>query len=109
MLIFSSNREGGKGGSDLYSVTRNEFGDWSNLKALKVNTEGNEKSPFLHSDSETLYFSSDTHLGLGAMDIFYCKKDSTGNWSNPINIGYPINSQNDDIAFFVSANPEIFT
>ena len=104
MLIFSSNREGGKGGSDLYSVTRNEFGDWSNLKALKVNTEGNEKSPFLHSDSETLYFSSDTHLGLGAMDIFYCKKDSTGNWSNPINIGYPINSQNDDIAFFVSAN-----
>ena len=103
-LIFSSIREGGLGGSDLYSVNRDENGNWGNLKSLDVNTEGNEKSPFLHPDSETLYFSSDTHLGLGGLDIFYCKKDSTGNWANPVNIGYPINSENDDLAFFVSTD-----
>ncbi len=103
-LIFSSIREGGLGGSDLYSVNRDENGNWGNLKSLNVNTEGNEKSPFLHPDSETLYFSSDTHLGLGGLDIFYCKKDSSGNWVNPVNIGYPINSENDDLAFFVSTD-----
>jgi outer membrane protein OmpA-like peptidoglycan-associated protein/tetratricopeptide (TPR) repeat protein len=103
-LIFSSIRSGGVGGSDLYSVTRDESGNWGDLKSLNINTEGNEKSPFLHPDSETLYFSSDTHLGLGGLDIFYCKKDSTCNWANPINIGYPINSENDDLAFFVSTD-----
>ena len=103
-LIFSSIREGGRGGSDLYSVNRDENGNWGNLKSLNINTEGSEKSPFLHPDGQTLYFSSDTHLGLGGLDIFYCKKDSAGNWSNPINIGYPINSEDDDLAFFVSTD-----
>ena len=56
----------------------------------------------MHPDSETLYFSSDTHLGIGGLDIFYSKKDSSGNWSNPKNIGYPINTEFDDLAFFVS-------
>lgn len=103
-LIFSSIRNGGEGASDLYSVTRGEDGEWGNIKSLNINTEGNEKSPFLHPDSETLYFSSDTHLGLGGLDIFYCKKDSTGDWTKPVNIGYPINSDSDDLAFFVSTN-----
>ena len=103
-LIFSSIRNGGVGASDLYSVTRGEDGEWGDIKSLNINTEGNEKSPFLHPDSETLYFSSDTHLGLGGLDIFYCKKDSTGDWTRPINIGYPINSDSDDLAFFVSTN-----
>ena len=102
-LIFSSIREGGVGGSDIYSVNRDENGKWGNLQSLSINTEGNEKSPFLHPDSETLYFSSDTHLGLGGLDIFIAK-DSTGNWTNPVNIGYPINSENDDLAFFVSTD-----
>ena len=103
-LIFSSTRDGGLGGSDLYSVERNENGDWANLKSLNINTEGNEKSPFLHVDNQTLYFSSDTHLGLGGLDIFYSKKDSSDNWKKPVNIGYPINSVDDDLAFFVSTD-----
>ncbi len=101
-LIFSSSRPNGVGGADLYSVTKDENGDWGNLMSLSVNTSGDEKSPFLHPDSETLYFSSDTHMGLGGLDIFYCKKDSMGQWSNPKNIGYPINTSSDDLAFFVS-------
>lgn len=103
-LIFSSIRPEGIGGADLYSVTKDDNGNWGEIISLSVNTKGNEKSPFLHPDSETLYFSSDTHLGLGGLDIFYCKKDSTGRWSNPLNIGYPINTEKDDLAFFVSAD-----
>ena len=103
-LIFSSIRPEGLGGSDLYSVSKDSDGNWGEIVLLSVNTKGNEKSPFLHPDSETLYFSSDTHLGLGGLDIFYCKKDSTGKWSNPINIGHPINTEKDDFAFFVSTD-----
>lgn len=103
-LIFSSIRPEGVGGSDLYSVTKDEDGNWGEIVSLSVNTKGNEKSPFLHPDSETLYFSSDTHLGLGGLDIFYCKKDSSGKWTDPKNIGYPINTDKDDIAFFVSTD-----
>ncbi|MGC6491053.1 MAG: OmpA family protein [Flavobacteriales bacterium] len=101
-LIFSSIRQNGVGEADIYSITKDENGKWGELVSLSINTKGNEKSPFLHPDGKTLYFSSDTHLGLGGFDIFYCKKDTNGNWSEPVNIGYPINSEKDDLAFFVS-------
>ena len=103
-LIFSSIREISKGGSDLYSVTRNEDGVWGDISSLNINTSGNEKTPFLHPDNQTLYFSSDGHMGLGGMDIFVCKKDSLGEWSDPLNIGYPINSSKDDLGLFVSTD-----
>ena len=103
-LLFTSIRPGGKGGADLYSVTKQANGSWGDLQSLSVNTEGNEKSPFLHPDNQTLYFSSDGHRGLGGMDIFYVKKDTAGNWGEPQNIGYPINSDADDLGFFVSTN-----
>ncbi|MDA8956290.1 OmpA family protein [Flavobacteriales bacterium] len=103
-LIFTSARRGGVGKADLYSVEKNADGVWGELKSLSVNTVGSEKSPFLHPDGQTLYFSSDAHSGLGGFDIFFCKKDSLGNWSSPENIGFPINSEKDDIGFFVSTN-----
>jgi outer membrane protein OmpA-like peptidoglycan-associated protein len=70
----------------------------------KINTQGHEKTPFIHSDSETLYFSSDGHYGFGGMDIFYVRKDEKGNWIEPENIGYPINTEADDVGFFVSTD-----
>ena len=103
-LIFTSARKGGVGKTDLYSVIKDDDGNWTHLKSLSVNTIGSEKSPFLHPDGQTLYFSSDTHPGLGGSDIFFCKKDTLGNWSSPINIGFPINSEKDDIGFFVSTD-----
>ena len=103
-LLFSSIRPGGKGGADIYSVNRTENGSWGNLQSLSINTEGDEKSPFLHPDNQTLYFSSNGHRGLGGMDIFYVKKDTSGNWGEPQNIGYPINSQEDDLGLFVSTD-----
>lgn len=102
-LYFTSDREGGIGGLDIYRCQRLEDGSWSAPKILdgRINTRYDEKSPFIHSDSQTLYFTSNGHPGLGGFDIFYSKAtDST--WQAPSNIGYPINSEQDDLGLFVS-------
>jgi outer membrane protein OmpA-like peptidoglycan-associated protein/Tol biopolymer transport system component len=103
-LYFASMREGGHGGIDLYKATRNEDGTWNKASNLgpSINTPGNEKSPFVHPDNKTLYFSSDGLPGLGGFDIFFAKIDEKGNFKKPVNIGYPINSESDDLGFFVS-------
>lgn len=104
LLFFASDRPGGYGGSDIWYAERNSDGSWRKPVNLgpTINTEKNERSPFLHTDSKTLYFSSSGHDGLGGQDIFYSKLDNKNHWTTPINIGYPINSENDDVDFFVS-------
>lgn len=105
-LYFVSDRPGGLGGYDIYETTRDSTGIWSAPKNLGqgINTAGNEKSPFIHTDSQTLYFSSDGLMGLGGYDIFFTKLDSNNLWNNPQNIGHPINSYEDDVGFFVSTD-----
>ena len=108
-LFFASDRAGGKGGSDIYKTVRDASGMWSkpvNLGSV-INTSGNEKSPFMHSDDETLYFSSDGQLGVGGYDIFYARKNEKGEWTTPNNLGYPINSTSDDLGFFVSTDGKL--
>ena len=104
-LYFASDRPGGYGGIDLY-VTKKDpaTGIWGIPQNLgpKVNTRGDEKTPFIHSDSETLYFSSNGHYGFGGYDIFYVRKNDKGEWDEPENIGSPINGATDDTGFFVS-------
>lgn len=111
-LYFASTRPGGFGGTDIWK-TEKEGGVWKAPVNLgrNINTEGDEKSPFLHWDSKTLYFSSGDnqtaytgHMNLGGFDIFYAKLDSTGKWMNPKNIGYPINTEGNDVGFFVSSD-----
>ena len=105
-LYFVSDRGGGYGGYDIYRTHKNNKDEWSipeNL-GIVINTRGNEKSPFIHTDSQTLYFSSDGLMGLGGYDIFYSKLKENGSWSEPENIGYPINSYDDDLGFFVSTD-----
>lgn len=105
-LYFVSDRPGGLGGYDLYKTTRDSTGIWGqaiNLGA-PINTPGNEKSPYIHTDSQTLYFSSDGLMGIGGYDIFYSKLDKNKKWATPVNIGYPINSYDDDVGFFVSTS-----
>jgi len=119
ILYFVSNRvEGSYGGYDIYKSTKDKNGEWTDPVNLGpvINTEGNEKTPFIHSDSQTLYFSSSDyidsrngeehhgHLGLGGYDIFYSRLDSTNQWIKPINIGYPINTKNNDLGFSVSTD-----
>ncbi|GAB5557169.1 MAG: hypothetical protein SchgKO_13820 [Schleiferiaceae bacterium] len=108
VLIFSSNRKGGRGGLDLYICHKNPDGTWSAPENMgkAINTRKNEKSPFLHSDSRTLYFASEGHVGLGGFDIFYSHQDIDGNWSDPSNIGYPINTESDELGLFVSLDGE---
>ncbi|MFZ4564598.1 MAG: OmpA family protein, partial [Bacteroidales bacterium] len=105
-LYFVSDRSGGFGGYDIYRSIKSESGEWGtpiNLGPL-INSTGNEKSPFFHPDEKTLYFSSDGWMGLGGYDIFYSKLDDHGLWTKPKNIGYPINSPDDEVGFFVSTD-----
>jgi len=105
-LYFISDRPGGSGGYDIYKSVKNEKEEWGIPVNLgpKINSTGNEKSPFIHPDDKTLYFSTDGRMGLGGFDIFYSRLDTSGNWSKPKNIGYPINSREDEVGFFVSTD-----
>lgn len=90
--------------SDLY-FSQLYKGEWSNPKPIvSANSKGSEMSPFIHPDGNTLYFASDGHPGMGGYDIFMCKKLPRGEWSAPINLGYPINSEKDEISFVVSSD-----
>ena len=104
-LYFSSNRPGSIGGVDIWKVTISENGSYGFPENLgkKINTEGNESFPFITSDN-VLYFSSDAHLGLGAMDIY--KIDLNAN-SEVKNLGKPVNSEKDDFAFSFNENKKI--
>lgn len=105
-LYFASNRPGGKGGIDIYMTQKMVNGDWGSPINLgdSINTEYDEKSPFIHSDSQTLYFASKGHPGVGGYDIFFSRGDGKGGWKSPTNIGKPINTEADDISFFVSTD-----
>ncbi|MCH8331607.1 MAG: PD40 domain-containing protein, partial [Bacteroidetes bacterium] len=97
-IIFVSDKPGGHGGSDLYISTKRANG-WSSPVNLgkTVNTPGNEVFPFIHAD-ETLYFSSDGHNKMGGLDILY-SRNYDGKWDEPINLGFPINSEKDDFGW----------
>ena len=105
-LYFASNRAGGLGGIDIWKSTKDAKGNWGAPENLgpRINTDGNEKSPFFHSDGQTLYFSSTGHLGYGGYDIYLSKLSKDTGWVKPRNIGYPINSVRDDLGFFVSTD-----
>ena len=103
-LYFSSNRTGTIGGKDLWVSYRQADGSWGTPQNLgpKINTPFSEQSPFIHPDNQTLYFMSTGHPGLGGHDIFYTRRDSTGEWQRPENIGYPINTKANEGALIVS-------
>jgi len=105
-LYFVSDRSGGYGGYDIYRSVRNDNGEWGTPINLgpTINSTGNEKSPFIHPDGKTLYFSSDGWMGMGGYDIFYSHLNDDGTWSTPVNIGYPINTADDEVGFFVSTD-----
>ena len=106
VLYFSSDRDGGFGGKDIYKVERLPNGSWGKAQNLgpTINTAYDEDAPFIHSDGKTLYFSSTGHQNMGGYDIFKTIKSETGEWTNPENVGYPINTVTDDIFFVLAAN-----
>ncbi|MDQ3394172.1 MAG: OmpA family protein [Bacteroidota bacterium] len=103
-MFFSSNRPGGYGGIDIFMCTKDDRGKWGKSVNLgpNINTEYDEESPFIDYDGKTLYFSSKGRKGMGQYDIFKSVYDSAERtWSEPLNLGFPINTPDDDV-FFVS-------
>ncbi|AYB31742.1 OmpA family protein [Chryseolinea soli] len=104
-LYFSSNRPGGFGGLDIYRATKDSKGEWTNVKNMgpKINTDLDDDGPFIDYDLVTLYFSSKGRKGMGGFDVFKSTFDlKTNEWSEPENLGYPINTPDDDIYFVAS-------
>ncbi|ASS49200.1 MAG: hypothetical protein A3D31_04275 [Candidatus Fluviicola riflensis] len=109
ILFYTANRATTKD-NDVFMVKRNPDGTWGAAEPFdEINTDGKDKSPFLHQDSETLYFvstTSDSRKGMGGLDIFYMREEN-GVWSKPKNIGNPINTPEDELGIFVSTDGQL--
>jgi outer membrane protein OmpA-like peptidoglycan-associated protein/tetratricopeptide (TPR) repeat protein len=94
---------------DIFYTERSLNGPWSKAQPIGdvINTDGNDKSPVLHADSRTMYFASNGHLGAGGYDIFYSKQEEDGGWTKPKNIGYPVNSPQDEHGLVVSTDGKV--
>jgi outer membrane protein OmpA-like peptidoglycan-associated protein/tetratricopeptide (TPR) repeat protein len=103
-LYFSGSQPGGYGGTDIWVCHRNEKGKWSRPENLgsTVNSNGDESCPFIYSDNQTLFFNSNGHMGYGADDLFYTKKMGDTGWAEPINLGYPINTIDEEGSLIVA-------
>lgn len=108
-IYFVSTRVGGKGKSDIWVTRHKPDGSWTFPENLgkKVNSKEDEYYPFIHPDNNTLYFSSGGHLGMGGLDFFMTRKQEDGKWSEPANLGYPINTHRDELGLQVNASGRI--
>ncbi len=103
-IYFSSTRKGGYGGSDIYviNIIDNQWQEPVNM-GPNINSPGNDDAPFIHADGQTLYFRSDGWPGMGSYDLFMTRLDQDGKvYTDPVNLGHPINTTGDDGAFALS-------
>ncbi|HRI01718.1 MAG TPA: OmpA family protein [Saprospiraceae bacterium] len=103
-LYFTSTRKGTMGGKDIWVSKRKKDHSWTKPKNCGpiINTEKDEQCPFLHPNESKFYFSSDGHIGFGKSDLFCCQIDSKGQWSEAVNLGYPINGIYEDLSLIVN-------
>ena len=108
-LYFISNRKGSIGKGDIWVSHLTPEGVWGKVENLGpvINTAGSEESVFIHPDNQTLYFTSNGHVGMGELDIYVTRKDTNGEWGKPVNLGYPINTFNDENGLIVGASGEL--
>jgi outer membrane protein OmpA-like peptidoglycan-associated protein len=104
-LYFASDRPGGKGNHDIWVSYKDSADHWTVPENLgdSINSPGTEMSPFIHPDNQSLYFSSDGLIGLGGYDIFVSRRKKDGKWGKAVNLGYPINTNRDEIGLIVNA------
>ena len=103
ILYFSSNRKGGLGSLDIYKSVKQKDGSWGKAENLgdKINTQFDERSPFILDDNKTMYYSSQGHTyNIGGNDFFMSKLDENNNWSKPLNFGFPINTTDDNLFMY---------
>jgi outer membrane protein OmpA-like peptidoglycan-associated protein len=105
-LYFSSRRFGGYGGSDIYVCHLQANGKWGEPQNMgpSINTKGDEQCPFIHADNQTLYFTSNGHPGYGDADLYFVRKGPNGIWSTATNLGYPINTIDQEGTLFIAAD-----
>lgn len=103
LYVTSTDNEAGVGGRDIFVSKKNEDGTWGELELLpgNINTIYDEDAPFLSDDGKTMYFASNGHATMGGYDIFKTELQEDGTWSDPVNLGAPINSPGDDIYYLV--------
>ena len=104
-LYFVSDRKGGQGKRDIWVSTLSARDNWMepvNLGPV-INTEGDDLSPFIHVNGQSLYFSSSGHMGLGKYDLFLSEKNGL-EWSQPKNLGYPINTKDDQVSLVITSD-----
>jgi flagellar motor protein MotB len=104
-LYFSSSRPGGFGGKDIWVSRMDEKNKWTEPVNLgsTINTAGDEMSPFIHFDGKTLYFASDGRVGMGGFDLFVSRLRNDSTWTEPKNLGYPINTCNDEMGLIIES------
>jgi outer membrane protein OmpA-like peptidoglycan-associated protein len=104
-LYFVSNRPGGKGNYDLWYSEADNNDKWSKPVNMgdSINTPYDDQSPFIHPDNRTLYFASLGWPGMGEIDIYYSRKKNNNEWATPVNLGYPINTNTDEVGLIVNA------
>ncbi len=105
-LYFSSNQPGGFGGKDIWVTHKQVNGRWGRPVNLgePINTSADESCPFIHADNQTLYFNSNGHMGYGMTDLFLTRKVNDSSWSEPENLGYPINTIDDEGSLIVASD-----
>lgn len=104
-LFYSSSRPGGLGGKDIWFSRLNSKNLWSDPVNMgpSINTDGDEMSPFIHFDGRTLYFASDGRIGMGGFDLYMSRLEKDSTWSVPKNLGYPINTYNDEMGLVIES------
>ncbi|MFP4524969.1 MAG: OmpA family protein [Bacteroidales bacterium] len=104
-LYFTSNRSGGKGKKDIWKSVLQSDSTWSKPENLgdSINTPEDDMAPYIHRDNQTLYFSSDGWPGMGGLDLFKSRKLEDNKWSEPQNLGYPINTHKNEAGFMVNS------
>ncbi|RYU80460.1 OmpA family protein [Hymenobacter persicinus] len=108
-LYFTSTRRGGKGQEDIYVTTLQPDGTWSLARNLgePVNTPGKDMAPFIHASGTTLYYVTDGLVGMGGLDVYRCELQGSGTsskWSDPQNLGYPLNTFENEASLFISSD-----
>jgi outer membrane protein OmpA-like peptidoglycan-associated protein len=105
-LYFTSTRRGGQGQEDIYVTMLGADGNWSPARNLgkPVNTAGKDMAPFVHASSTTLYYVTDGLVGMGGLDVYRCELQGANQWSEPQNLGYPLNTHENEASLFISSD-----
>ena len=104
-MYFVSNRTGGVGNRDIWKTHMIDRDSWTQPENLgeTINTKFDDISPFIHPNGRTMYFGANGRVGFGGFDIYISELDTSG-WSQPVNMGYPINTHNDEVSMFITAD-----